>query len=113
MAAIVIKDLVHRFGSHTVLDGISFEIEDGEILAIMGTSGGGKTTLLKCISGLITPSSGSVSAAGVDVLKEPEQARLQMGMVFQSAALFDYMTVEDNVLFGLRRWRARQQKSHA
>jgi phospholipid/cholesterol/gamma-HCH transport system ATP-binding protein len=98
-----VQDLVRRFGNKTVLDGIDLQVAEGEILAVMGSSGGGKTTLLKCISGLIAPTSGSVTVAGVNVEKESEKARRAMGMVFQSAALFDYLNVEDNILFGVRR----------
>ena len=99
-----VSQLTHAFGDNVVLDGIDFEVQEGEILAIMGTSGGGKTTLLKCISGLLTPTSGEVTVDGVDVRTEPEKARRRMGMVFQSAALFDYLDVSGNVLFGPRRW---------
>ncbi|MEQ1821701.1 MAG: ATP-binding cassette domain-containing protein [Fimbriimonadaceae bacterium] len=98
-----ITDLTVRFGKKTVLDCISLSVAEGEIVAIMGSSGGGKTTLLKCVSGLLTPTSGSVIVSGIDVTKDPESARLHMGLVFQSAALFDFMTVAENILFGVRR----------
>src|SRR5690349_18396610 len=101
---VVVRDLVRSFGDRTVLKGISLEVADGEILAIMGSSGGGKTTLLRCISGLLKPTSGAVEVDGVDVARQPDRARRLMGMVFQSAALFDYLDVEENVLFGVRRW---------
>src|SRR3954470_20368076 len=100
---VIVRNLVRAFGSKTVLNGISLEVADGELLAIMGSSGGGKTTLLRCISGLIQPTKGKVTVDGVDVQEEPEEARRRMGMVFQSAALFDFMDVEENVLFGIRR----------
>lgn len=98
-----ITNLTHRFGDRTVLSNISLSIAQGELVAIMGSSGGGKTTLLRCISGLIRPTEGKVVVDNVDVQAEPEEARRHMGMVFQSAALFDYMDVEANVLFGIRR----------
>ena len=98
-----IKSLGHTFGSNVVLKDISLFVGDGEIMAVMGSSGGGKTTLLRCISGLIKPSSGSVSVDGIDVQLDAEEARKKMGMVFQSAALFDYLTVSQNILFGVRR----------
>jgi phospholipid/cholesterol/gamma-HCH transport system ATP-binding protein len=98
-----VRSLAHRFGSNTVLKQIDLQVESGEIVAIMGSSGGGKTTLLRCISGLVQPSEGEVVVDGVNVRSDPEQARRRMGMVFQSAALFDYMNVEENVLFGVRR----------
>lgn len=105
MAVIDVRNLVRSFGDKVVLNDISLEVGEGEILAIMGSSGGGKTTLLRCISGLIEPTSGSVQVDGVNVVEEPEEARRRMGMVFQQAALFDFMNVEDNVLFGVRRWK--------
>lgn len=104
---ISVRGLSHSFGGREVLKGIDLEVASGEILAIMGSSGGGKTTLLRCISGLISATQGQVVVDGVDVRKDPEEARRHMGMVFQSAALFDYMTVRDNVLFGLKRVRKR------
>jgi phospholipid/cholesterol/gamma-HCH transport system ATP-binding protein len=102
-----VSDLTHSFGDRVVLRDISIEVSRGEIVALMGSSGGGKTTLLRCISGLIAPTKGRVVVDGIDVRESPEEARLHMGMVFQSSALFDYMTVEQNVLFGLRRLRKR------
>jgi phospholipid/cholesterol/gamma-HCH transport system ATP-binding protein len=98
-----VRDVVKSFGPKTVLHGVNLEVAKGEIVAVMGSSGGGKTTLLKCVAGLIAPDSGSVKVAGLDVRLNTEEARKKMGMVFQSSALFDYMNVADNVLFGARR----------
>ncbi len=98
-----VRDLVMRFDERTVLDHIDLHAEPAEIVAIMGSSGGGKTTLLRCVSGLLRPTEGSVEVDGVDVQSQPEEARRRMGMVFQSAALFDFMNVMDNVLFGIDR----------
>jgi phospholipid/cholesterol/gamma-HCH transport system ATP-binding protein len=100
---ISIRGVRVRFDDRDVLHGISLEVHPGEVVAIMGSSGGGKTTLLRCVSGLLRPSAGEVVVDGVVVDKQPEEARRRMGMVFQSAALFDYMNVEENVLFGIRR----------
>jgi len=99
-----VKGLTHAFGDRVVLRDLDLEIGKGEIVAIMGTSGGGKTTLLKCITGLLMPTAGTVEVDGIDVRSDPEAARRKMGMVFQSAALFDYLDVAGNVLFGVRRW---------
>ena len=100
---ISIRNLSHRFGDKQVLSDINLEVGAGEILAVMGSSGGGKTTLLRCIAGLIKPTSGEIEVDKVDVLKRPEEARRHLGMVFQSGAPFDYLNVRDNVLFGVRR----------
>jgi len=102
---ISVQGVCQRFGDHEVLSEIDLEVPEGETLGVMGSSGGGKTTLLRCISGLLRPTSGRISVAGVDVLAHPDQAREAMGMVFQSAALFDFMNVRRNVRFGLERMR--------
>lgn len=98
-----VRDLNKSFGPKHVLKDINLHVDEGEIVAIMGTSGGGKTTLLRCITGLLTPTSGSVTVEGANVQDDPEEARRKMGLVFQSAALFDYLNVMDNVMFGVRR----------
>lgn len=98
-----VKSVTHKFDQREVLKDISFEIAEKEIAVIMGSSGGGKTTLLKCITGLIKPTSGSILVGDVDVVASPELARGKMGLVFQYAALFDSLSVRDNILFGLRR----------
>jgi phospholipid/cholesterol/gamma-HCH transport system ATP-binding protein len=98
-----VRGVSKSFAGTPVLKDISLEVPAGGIAAIMGSSGGGKTTLLRCISGLIVPEKGAVEVDGVNVLADPEEARHHMGMVFQSAALFDFLDVRDNVLFGVRR----------
>lgn len=100
---IEVSELTKSFGDKQVLKNISFSVNQGEIVAVMGSSGGGKTTLLRCIAGLIQPTSGSVRVDSIEVRAHPEAARRKMGMVFQSAALFDYLSVEQNILFGVGR----------
>ena len=84
-----VRGVSKSFGDRPVLTGIDLEVPAGQLLAIMGSSGGGKTTLLRCISGLIQPTNGDVVVDEIDVRKKPDEARRHMGMVFQSAALFD------------------------
>lgn len=103
-SAVSVRNLTKTYDGRRVLDGIDFDLEPGHILAIMGSSGGGKTTLLRCIAGLIPFEAGKILVEGIDVQRDVEAARHAMGMVFQSAALFDYLNVRDNVLFGVRRW---------
>ena len=105
MSSVKVVDLTHRFGDRVVLRDIDLDVGDHEIVAVMGSSGGGKTTLLRCISGLIRASEGTIEVDGISVLELPEEARCRMGMVFQSSALFDFMTVGDNVRFGVERRR--------
>lgn len=101
--SVAIRNVSVRFGDRTVLQNISLDVHPGELVAIMGSSGGGKTTLLRCVSGLLRPSAGEVQVEGITVAGNEERARRQMGLVFQTAALFDYMDVRSNVLFGIRR----------
>ncbi|MBN8691025.1 MAG: ATP-binding cassette domain-containing protein [Armatimonadetes bacterium] len=108
-----VSGVSHWYGTRQVLNEISFSVENGEILAIMGASGGGKTTLLKCISGLLRPTQGSILVDEIDVVKQPELARENMGLVFQYAALFDYLNVEDNIVFGVQRKRKLKPKDKA
>lgn len=101
---IEVRQISHRFGPRAVLEKVDLTIGEGEIFAIMGSSGSGKTTLLRCIAGLIEPTAGEVTVNGLSMRTQGEEARHQMGMVFQNAALFDFMSVRENVLFGPRRW---------
>lgn len=101
------KKVVKRFGDRTILKGISFELQEGEILFILGTSGTGKSVLLKSIVGLLRPDEGEIYVDRQEVsrLSEAEYApvRKKCGMVFQHPALFDSLTIFDNVAFGLRK----------
>lgn len=104
---IEVRDLQKIFGAQTVLDGISFQIENGESVAIIGRSGCGKSVLLKHLIGLMKPDSGDVLIDGENIVPMDERqllrVRQKFGMVFQGAALFDSMTVKENVAFALRR----------
>ncbi|MFS4458836.1 ABC transporter ATP-binding protein [Bdellovibrio sp. HCB2-146] len=101
------KNLVKRFGTRTVLNGLNLKIREGEILFILGTSGTGKSVLLKNIVGLLTPDEGEIWIEDQDVSKFTEEQyfsiRKTCGMVFQHPALFDSLTVFENIAFGLRR----------
>jgi len=107
---IEVRDLQKRFGSHSVLDGVSFNIEKGESVVIIGRSGGGKSVLLKHLIGLLQPDSGQVLIEGEDIVpmneRELLRVRRKFGMLFQSAALFDSLTVAENVGFAFRRERS-------
>ncbi|MGO8764148.1 MAG: ABC transporter ATP-binding protein [Limisphaerales bacterium] len=104
---IEVRNLRKSFGEQTVLDGISFRIETGESVAIIGRSGCGKSVLLKLIIGLLKPDSGEVLIDGENIVPMNERqllrVRMKFGMVFQGAALFDSMTVAENVGFALQR----------
>lgn len=101
-----LKDLRFAHGEHLVYDGLSLTVPKGKVVAVMGPSGIGKTTLLRLIGGQLKPSSGSIKVAGEEVpqLKRDAlyQLRKRMSMLFQSGALFTDMSVYDNVAFPLR-----------
>lgn len=98
--SIVLQDLVKQFGSHMVVDHVSLEIHDGELLVLLGPSGSGKSTILRIIAGLIPADHGRVWLHGRDVTDLTPQAR-NTGFVFQNYSLFRHMTVADNIEFGL------------
>jgi phospholipid/cholesterol/gamma-HCH transport system ATP-binding protein len=95
-----------RFGATQVLEGVDLDVARGEIVALMGPSGGGKTVLLKSLVGLVRPDQGKVLFDGRDVVGLSESAlepvRRRIGFVFQSSALFDSLTVAENVGYPLR-----------
>ena len=94
------------FGSEELLKDISFSVEPGERISLLGPGGCGKTTILKIILGLMAPDAGSVTIMGRDVVSmssdtERRQVLRKVGMAFQQGALFDFMTVRDNLLFAM------------
>jgi sulfate transport system ATP-binding protein len=99
--SISIRDVNKTFGAFQALKNVSLEIPDGELVALLGPSGGGKTTLLRSIAGLETPDSGQILFGGRDATESKPQDR-GVGFVFQHYALFRHMTVFENIAFGLR-----------
>jgi phospholipid/cholesterol/gamma-HCH transport system ATP-binding protein len=104
---IEVRSLRKCFGSHRILEGVTFKVDRGESIVIIGRSGGGKSVLLKHLIGLLNPDSGSVLIDGENICdlneREALRVRSKFGMLFQGAALFDSLTVEENVAFALRK----------
>jgi len=98
--ALALEGVTRRFGDHTAVDDVSLDIAAGELLALIGASGSGKTTTLRIVAGYEVPDAGRVVLDGRDITALPPQKR-GFGMVFQHYALFPHMPVEDNVAFGL------------
>ena len=99
---LLIRNLVKEFDGVRAVDDISIAINKGEIFALLGSSGCGKSTLLRMLAGFETPTLGSISLAGQDIVNVPPYQR-SINMMFQSYALFPHLSVWDNVAFGLRR----------
>jgi len=100
-----IRGLHKSFGDKVVLDGLDLDIGDAQSVVVIGGSGSGKSVLLKCILGLLTPEAGSIQVDGEEVVRMNgrglERVRRKFGMLFQNAALFDSLPVWENVAFGL------------
>jgi polar amino acid transport system ATP-binding protein len=100
MSLVELKNVVKRYGDHTVLEGVSLTVEKGEIIAIIGRSGSGKSTMLRCINGLEPIQGGTVSFDGT-VVNDPatdlRKLRQHVGIVFQSFNLFPHLSVERNI----------------
>src|SRR5688572_20830978 len=99
--AIEVRNVSKGFGSFVALDNVSFTVPSGELVALLGPSGGGKTTMLRIIAGLEVADSGTVLLEGEDATERSARDR-GVGFVFQHYALFRHMTVFENVAFGLR-----------
>jgi phospholipid/cholesterol/gamma-HCH transport system ATP-binding protein len=101
-----VQGLRKRFGAQPVLRGLDLDIATGEIMVVIGRSGGGKSVLLKHLIGLLRPDAGTVVVDGVDITRlrgrDLDRVRDRYGVVFQGGALFDSMSVYDNVAFPLR-----------
>lgn len=100
---IEIKDLTKSFGKHEVLKGVDFAVKKGEVVSVIGASGSGKSTMLRCLNLLETPTSGEIYYHGEDILGKNfnvQSYRVKVGMVFQQFNLFNNMNVLDNCVIG-------------
>jgi phospholipid/cholesterol/gamma-HCH transport system ATP-binding protein len=112
---LIINGLCKSFGDNHVLNDFNLELVKGESVVVLGKSGSGKSVLIKCIIGLITPDKGSIHIFGQNIpdlnYDELDQIRAKVGFLFQSNALYDSMTVRENLEFPLRRhWLEVSQK---
>ena len=102
-AIIELKDIKKAYGQTEVLNHFNLSIDQGEFITIIGTSGSGKTTVLKMINGLIQPTSGHVKVHGQDIQEQDLiQLRRHMGYVIQGSVLFPHLTVKQNIAYVLQ-----------
>lgn len=105
---LTVRNLVMAYDGRTVLDGVNFDLEEGELKIVMGPSGCGKSTLLRCLNRLATPTGGQIVFQGEDILRPDTDVRAlrqRIGFVFQNFALYRHLTALENVTLALRRLR--------
>ncbi len=99
--AIVVEGVAQSFGGRTIFEHVSFNVEQGEVFVVLGGSGCGKSTLLKQMIGLLRPMAGRIQVRGHDVTQDPGAVRREIGVMFQSGALFGSMSLLENVMLPL------------
>jgi putative spermidine/putrescine transport system ATP-binding protein len=110
MPHLVLQDLRKRFAGNQALDGVSIALEQGELVSLLGSSGCGKTTALRCVAGFLQPDTGSIVVGGDDITRLAPNRR-DIGMVFQAYSLFPNMSAAQNVEFGLKvRRKSREDR---
>ncbi len=116
--AVIVRDLTKRFGDFVAVQDVSFEVSRGEIFGFLGPNGAGKSTTIRMLAGLLAPSSGSASVAGIDVGRDPDAVKRRIGYMSQRFSLYGDLRVEDNLrlyaaLYGLDAERAAARQRWA
>jgi phospholipid/cholesterol/gamma-HCH transport system ATP-binding protein len=112
-ARVSVEGLSKSFGSHAVFRNVTFKVDPGEIFVLMGPSGAGKSVLLRHLVGLEAPTAGRVTVDGLDAADEVTRTKVRMGLVFQAGALFNSLTVTDNLALYLREHRIGDERTTA
>ena len=112
---IQVEDLTKMFGDFTAVSGIDFEVRRGEIFGFLGANGAGKTTAMKMLIGILTPTSGEAQVANFDVYTNPDDIKKNIGYMSQKFALYDDLTVKENITFfggiyGLTREQIKEKR---
>lgn len=113
---IEVENLTKKFGDFTAVNSITFEVKKGEIFGFLGANGAGKTTAMKMLIGISKPTSGKAQVAGFDVFTHPEDIKKNIGYMSQKFALYDDLTVKENITFfggiyGLSRAKIKEKRS--
>jgi len=110
MKAIATQDLSRDYDGLRAVDGISFEVEAGEIFGFLGPNGAGKTTTIKMLTGQLRPTSGKAQVMGCDVVTERQQLKPQIGVVFESQNIYERLSARDNLRFFARLYRIKKAR---
>jgi len=99
MNAVTLQSVVKKFGDVVAVDGVSLEVRRREMFALVGPDGAGKTTLMRMLCGITTPTSGSINVLGFDVTKQPEEVKKRIGYLSQKFSLYGDLTIDENIEF--------------
>ena len=110
MDAIKVQNLTHDFKSLRALDNISFSVQAGEVFSLLGPNGAGKTTTIRILTGQLLPSGGQAWVAGYDVVRQSEQIKTCIGVVFEHPNLYERMSARDNLAFYAQLYGVRAQR---
>ena len=108
--AIEAKGLTKQYSNYSAVDNISFEVKQGEIFGFLGPNGAGKTTTIKMLTGQTKPSSGTLMVAGIDMLRQPVEAKKSIGVVPENSNIYDEMSAWDNLIFAAQLYRVSNEK---
>ena len=97
--AVVVHDLVKRFGDFIAVDHVSFAVQRGEIFGFLGSNGAGKSTTIRMLCGILTPTAGNGTVAGFDIIRDSEKIKAHIGYMSQKFSLYEDLTVEENIEF--------------
>jgi ABC-2 type transport system ATP-binding protein len=116
--AISVEGLSRRFGKFVAVDNLSFGVRRGEVFGFLGSNGAGKSTTIRMLCGLLTPTSGRASVDGIDVGRDPEGVKRRIGYMSQRFSLYELLTVDQNIrfyagLYGLTRDRLERRREFA